>query len=161
MKLCLKFLKGENMNIINEMTLTFRALSENEGFARSAVAAFCVQLNPSLDEITDIKTAVSEAVTNCVVHAYPKEAGNISVNVKLTNSSAIISISDNGIGISNFEKARQPFYTTKPNEERSGMGFTVMESFMDRVSLSKNGASGLTVTMEKKFGEAEKEVVGG
>lgn len=149
------------MNIINEMTLTFKAFSENEGFARSAVAAFCVQLNPSLDEITDIKTAVSEAVTNCVVHAYPKQTGEISVNVKLTNSSAIISISDNGIGIPNFEKARQPFYTTKPDEERSGMGFTVMESFMDCVSLSKNGTSGLTVTMEKKFGEAEKEVVGG
>lgn len=147
------------MNIVNEMTLTFKAISENEGFARSAVAAFCVQLNPTLDEITDVKTAVSEAVTNCVVHAYPKEPGEISLNVKLTNSSAIISVSDSGIGIVNFEKARQPFFTTKPSEERSGMGFTVMESFMNSVSLSKNGTNGLTVTMEKKFGE-EKQAEG-
>lgn len=141
------------------MTLTFKAISENEGFARSAVAAFCVQINPTLDEITDVKTAVSEAVTNCVVHAYPKEPGEISLNVKLTNSSAIISVSDSGIGIVNFEKARQPFFTTKPSEERSGMGFTVMESFMNSVSLSKNGTNGLTVTMEKKFGE-EKQAEG-
>lgn len=147
------------MNIVNEMTLTFKAISENEGFARSAVAAFCVQINPTLDEITDVKTAVSEAVTNCVVHAYPKEPGEISLNVKLTNSSAIISVSDSGIGIVNFEKARQPFFTTKPSEERSGMGFTVMESFMNSVSLSKNGTNGLTVTMEKKFGE-EKQAEG-
>lgn len=149
------------MNIVNEMSLTFKALSENEGFARSCVAAFCVQLNPTLDEITDIKTAVSEAVTNCVVHAYPKEQGEITVNVKLTNNSAIISVSDNGIGISNFEKARQPFFTTKPGQERSGMGFTVMESFMDKVNLLKNNGKGVTVLMEKKFGQAEKKVIGG
>lgn len=161
MKLCPKFLKGENMNIINEMTLKFKALSENEGFARSCVAAFCVQLNPTLDEITDIKTAVSEAVTNCVVHAYPKQPGDVVLNVKLTPEKALISVSDSGIGIQNFEKARQPFFTTKPNEERSGMGFTVMESFMDKVNLLKNGQNGLTVLMEKKFGQSRKEVVGG
>ena len=148
------------MNVINEMTLKFKALSENEAFARSCVAAFCVQLNPTLDEITDIKTAVSEAVTNCVVHAYPKEEGEISLNVKLTRDSAIISISDEGIGISNFEKARQPFFTTKPSEERSGMGFTVMESFMDKVYLLKNKTKGVTVLMEKKFGEEEKKIMG-
>lgn len=148
------------MNIINEMTLKFKALSENEAFARSCVAAFCVQLNPTLDEITDIKTAVSEAVTNCVVHAYPKEEGEISLNVKLTRDSAIISISDEGVGISNFEKARQPFFTTKPSEERSGMGFTVMESFMDKVYLLKNKTKGVTVLMEKKFGEEEKKIMG-
>ena len=148
------------MNVINEMTLKFKALSENEAFARSCVAAFCVQLNPTLDEITDIKTAVSEAVTNCVVHAYPKEEGEITLNVKLTRGSAIISISDDGIGISNFEKARQPFFTTKPSEERSGMGFTVMESFMDKVYLLKNKTKGVTVLMEKKFGEEEKKIMG-
>ena len=148
------------MNVINEMTLKFKALSENEAFARSCVAAFCVQLNPTLDEITDIKTAVSEAVTNCVVHAYPKEEGEITLNVKLTRYSAIISISDEGIGISNFEKARQPFFTTKPSEERSGMGFTVMESFMDKVYLLKNKTKGVTVLMEKKFGEEEKKIMG-
>ncbi len=149
------------MNIINEMTLKFKAVSENEAFARSCVAAFCVQLNPTLDEITDIKTAVSEAVTNCVVHAYPKNEGEVILNVKLTNDTAIISVSDNGIGISNFEKARQPFFTTKPNEERSGMGFTVMESFMDKVYLLKNKEKGVTVLMEKKFGEAERKIIGG
>lgn len=148
------------MNVINEMTLKFKALSENEAFARSCVAAFCIQLNPTLDEITDIKTAVSEAVTNCVVHAYPKEEGEITLNVKLTRDSAIISISDEGIGISNFEKARQPFFTTKPSEERSGMGFTVMESFMDKVYLLKNKTKGVTVLMEKKFGEEEKKIMG-
>lgn len=148
------------MNYINEMTLKFKAVSENEAFARSCVAAFCVQLNPTLDEITDIKTAVSEAVTNCVVHAYPKGEGDITLNVKLCSNTAIISISDEGIGISNFEKARQPFYTTKPEEERSGMGFTVMESFMDKVCLIKNEKRGLTVLMEKKFGEAEKKAMG-
>ena len=148
------------MNVINEMTLKFKTLSENEAFARSCVAAFCVQLNPTLDEITDIKTAVSEAVTNCVVHAYPKEEGEITLNVKLTRDSAIISISDEGIGISNFEKARQPFFTTKPSEERSGMGFTVMESFMDKVYLLKNKTKGVTVLMEKKFGEEEKKIMG-
>ena len=149
------------MNIINEMTITFKALSENEGFARSCVAAFCVQLNPTLDQITDIKTAVSEAVTNSVVHAYPKSEGEISINVKLTQDSAIIAVSDFGIGIANFEKARQPFFTTKPNEERSGMGFTVMESFMDKVTLLKNKGSGITVLMEKKFFDAEKKIIGG
>lgn len=148
------------MSVINEMTLKFKALSENEAFARSCVAAFCVQLNPTLDEITDIKTAVSEAVTNCVVHAYPKEEGEITLNVKLTRDSAIISISDEGVGISNFEKARQPFFTTKPSEERSGMGFTVMESFMDKVYLLKNKTKGVTVLMEKKFGEEEKKIMG-
>lgn len=149
------------MNIINEMTINFKALSENEAFARSCVAAFCVQLNPTLDQITDIKTAVSEAVTNSVVHAYPKGEGEISINVKLTQDSAIIAVSDFGIGISNFEKAMQPFFTTKPNEERSGMGFTVMESFMDKVTLLKNKGSGITVLMEKKFFDAEKKIIGG
>ena len=105
------------MNIINEMTLTFKALSENEGFARSAVAAFCIQLNPTLDEITDIKTAVSEAVTNCVVHAYPKGTGNVSINVKLSNSGAIITISDNGIGMPSI-KSEKPNKTTKKSEKR-------------------------------------------
>lgn len=148
------------MNIINEMTLTFKALSENEGFARSAVAAFCVQINPTLDEITDIKTAVSEAVTNSVVHAYSKEAGDIIINVKLTLDTTIISVSDNGVGIKDLEKARQPFFTTRPNEERSGMGFTVMESFMDKVYVIKNKGKGITVLMEKKFGGSEKKVIG-
>lgn len=141
------------MKTINEMEIKFKAKSINEGFARSTVAAFCVQANPSVDEITDIKTAVSEAVTNSVVHAYPLGDGEICIKVKLYNNGVVIEISDNGIGIDDFDKAREPFFTTKPNDERSGMGFTVMESFMDNVTLQKNGKSGLIVKMEKLFKE--------
>ena len=138
------------------MEITFDAISINEGFARSCIAAFCVQANPTLDEITDIKTAVSEAVTNSVVHAYPKTPGKITIKVQLTESSAIISVMDKGVGIVNFE----PFYTTKPEQERSGMGFTVMESFMNKVELAKNGSSGLKVVMEKVFEKPIKRVSG-
>lgn len=148
------------MKIINEMTITFKAISINEAFARSLVAAFCVQINPTLDEITDIKTAVSEAVTNSVVHAYPKGNGDVTINVKLYENSALITISDTGVGITNMEKAREPFFTTKPDEERSGMGFTVMETFMDEVELSKNGSHGVKIQMLKKFGEVKRKIVG-
>lgn len=137
------------MKLINEMKLTIKAQSSNESFARSTVAAFCVSLNLTLDELTEIKTAVSEAVTNCVVHAYPNKDGDIKIIVKLYENKIYISISDEGIGIDNFEKAREPFFTTKPEEERSGMGFTVMESFMDKIDVKKNGKSGVTVVMEK------------
>ena len=138
--------------VINEMEITFKAISVNEGFARACVAAFCVQANPSLDELIDIKTAVSEAVTNCVVHAYPKKVGDITIKVLLKDDNSVsISIKDYGIGVKDFKKVVEPFFTTKPDQERSGMGFTVMESFMDNVVLSKNEAGGLIVTMEKKF----------
>ena len=145
---------------VNEMTISFKAISVNEGFARACVAAFCAQVNPSLDEITDIKIAVSEAVTNCVVHAYPKKAGDVIIKVELYENSVVIFVSDNGIGIEDFEKAREPFYTTKPNEERSGMGFTVMESFMDKLDLLKNENKGLTVKMEKFFSIKKNIAVG-
>ena len=147
-------------DLLNEMIITFKAISVNEGFARACVAAFCVQANPSLDEITDIKTAVSEAVTNCVVHAYPKKSGDITIKLQLYSNSVVIYVSDNGIGINNFEEARQPFYTSKPDEERSGMGFTVMESFMDKLELLKNEGKGLTVRMEKVFSIKKKIAVG-
>lgn len=137
------------MKMLNEMKLTIKAISQNESFARSVVSAFCVPLNLSLDELTEIKTSVSEAVTNCVVHAYPCGDGEIKINVKLFENKIYISISDDGVGIDNIEKAREPFFTTKPEEERSGMGFTVMESFMDKVDVKKNGKSGVTVVMEK------------
>ena len=138
--------------IINEMEITFKAISVNEGFARACVAAFCVQANPSLDELTDIKTAVSEAVTNSVVHAYPKKTGDITIKVYLKDDNSVtISVIDYGIGIKDFNKAKEPFYTTKPEQERSGMGFTVMESFMDSIELSKTENGGLVVTMDKKF----------
>ena len=148
--------------IINEMEITFKALSINEGFARSCVAAFCVQANPSLDELTDIKTAVSEAVTNSVVHAYPKTEGNITIKVLLRDDNSVsIIVKDYGIGIKDFKKAIEPFYTTKPEQERSGMGFTVMESFMDSVVLSKNENGGLVVTMDKKFTSPASMALGG
>ena len=149
------------MNYINEMTLQFDSHSINEGFARSAVAAFCVQLNPTLDEITDIKTAVSEAVTNCVVHAYPKTLGKITVWVGLKPREVQIKVSANGVGIADIEKAREPFFTTKPNEERAGMGFTVMESFMDNVEIRKNGTSGVVVEMTKTLERKKVAMVGG
>ncbi len=148
------------MKLLNEMELNFKALSINEGFARSCVAAFCVQANPSLDEITDIKTAVSEAVTNCVVHAYPSIPGNVCIKVKLYDNSVDIEIIDNGIGIEDFEKAKEPFYTSKPDEERSGMGFAVMESFMDNLELKNNTNKGLIVKMQKFFKRQNNIAVG-
>lgn len=148
------------MKEINEMTVTFKALSVNEAFARSLVAAFCIPANPTLDEITDIKTAVSEAVTNAVVHAYPKGKGDVTINVKLYETGALITVSDTGVGITNIEKAKEPFYTTKPDEERSGMGFTVMETFMNEVVVTKNGGKGVKIQMLKNFGEVNKKIVG-
>lgn len=139
------------MKVLNEMNLTIKAIGENESFARSTVCAFCVSAKLSLDELTEIKTAVSEAVTNCVVHAYPNTEGDIKISVKRTENKIYISISDNGVGIENLEKAREPFYTTKPDEERSGMGFTVMESFMDKIDVRQNKNGGITVLMEKNI----------
>ena len=147
------------MEIINEMSLSVKSLSVNESFVRSVVAGFCVSANPSLDEITDIKTAVSEAITNCVVHAYPDSVGKIDINVKLYENMVKISITDYGVGIDDIEQALQPFFTTKPTEDRSGMGFTVMESFMDEFSVTKNKSKGITVHMTKIFkGEQQMQV---
>ena len=133
----------------NYMEVKFKAESVNESFARVSVASFCLPLNPTIDEINDIKTAVSEAVTNCVVHAYPKGVGDVVVRVEFDNNDVVISVSDEGVGIKDFQRAREPFYTTKPEEERSGMGFAVMESFMDDVQLQKNGEKGLKVVLRK------------
>lgn len=141
------------MDYLNEMTLTFLSHSINESFARSAVAGFCVQLNPTLDEISDIKTAVSEAVTNCVVHAYPNKKGEVTIWVGLKKGEIDIKIMDKGVGIKDFSKAREPFFTTRPTEERAGMGFTVMESFVDEVILSKNKERGLIVELKKSLCE--------
>ncbi|MBQ0017085.1 MAG: anti-sigma F factor [Clostridiales bacterium] len=148
------------MELLNEMTLNVKSLSINEGFVRSAIAAFCIEANPSLDEITDIKTAVSEAITNCVVHAYPNEIGDILIKVKLFENKVEIQITDYGEGIDNVEQAREPFYTTKPEQERSGMGFTVMESFMDTLKVEKNRGRGISVHMTKNIGSKQKQVVG-
>ena len=148
------------MKIINEMDLSVKSLSVNEGFVRSVIAGFCVECNPSLDEITDIKTAVSEAITNCVVHAYPDSVGKIDINVKLYENMVKISITDYGIGIDNIDEAMQPFFTTKPDEERSGMGFTVMESFMDEFKVVKNKTNGITVQMTKIFNKENVALAG-
>lgn len=142
----------------NFMEVTFKAISINEGFARVCVAGFCVQLNPSIDELGDIKTAVSEAVTNCVVHAYPKHNGMVSLRCEIEDNTIKIIVKDQGIGIKDIEKAREPFYTTKPGEERSGMGFSVMESFMDKVEVASNGDKGLVVTMYKQIGNEKLQV---
>ena len=135
----------------NQVEIKFKSLPENEAFARTCVSAFCLQLNPTLDEIGDIKTAVSEAVTNCVVHAYPDRVGEITMLLTREFNNIHIVIKDNGVGIANIDEALTPFYTTKPNEERSGMGFTVMDSFMDSLSVKHNGAKGLIVEMSKRI----------
>jgi len=139
------------------------AKSENESFARSVVAAFCVSLNPTIDEISDIKTAVSEAVTNCVVHAYQKRQSNddlITIDCKLYPEMLEVKISDQGVGIANINQAMEPFYTTEPNSERSGMGFTVMQSFMDTISVNNQVGGGTVVVMQKMFTKDKKKVSG-
>lgn len=143
------------MKYSNFMEVEFKAISVNEGFARMCVAGFCLPLNPTLEEIGDIKTAVSEAVTNCVVHAYPSShSGVITMRCEIEGNEIKITISDNGVGIKDIAKAREPFFTTKPSEERSGMGFSVMESFMDRVEVENNDLKGLKVTMYKQIGNS-------
>ncbi len=149
------------MNNYNFMQVKFKSLSVNEGFARVCVASFCVQLNPSVDELSDIKTAVSEAVTNCVVHAYPKRTGMITLTCEIENDLVKIIISDEGVGIKDINKAREPFYTTKPDEDRTGMGFAVMESFMDKIEVTKNESKGTTVTLYKQISQEADQAVGG
>ena len=135
----------------NYMNLKIKAISCNVEFARSVVGAFCAQLNPTLDEISDIKTAVSEAVTNCIVHAYVYKDGIIEIEATIEDNRIHIEIKDTGVGISDIEQARRPFFTTKPDEERSGMGFTVMESFMDMLEVLPNEPTGTIVKMSKNF----------
>lgn len=132
------------------MEIKFKALAENSAFARNVVASFILPLNPSLNELSDIKTAVNEAITNVVVHAYPDKPGMIVMKITTNENKVNISITDNGVGIQDIERALTPFYTSKPNEERSGMGFTVMESFMDSLEV-KNNKDGLTVFMSKEI----------
>lgn len=139
-------------NIRNEMKLTLPSLSVNEGMARAAAAAFCSQLDPAASELADIKCAVSEAVTNCIVHAYRDTVGQIYMNIRILEDNCVrIEIKDKGCGIPDVGTARQPLYTTDPGGERSGMGFTVMESFMDRLRVTSRCGRGTTVIMYKKF----------
>ncbi len=138
--------------VINKMQMKLPALSANEGMARASVAAFCAQLDPSGVELADIKCAVSEAVTNCIVHAYRHADGLIYITVSLLEGRvAKIEIKDRGCGIENIKEARQPLYTTDAAGERSGMGFTVMESFTDKMSVSSKPDSGTKITMYKAF----------
>ncbi|CDC06066.1 MAG TPA: anti-sigma F factor [Clostridiaceae bacterium] len=133
----------------NEMKLEFISKSSNEAFARIAVAAFASQLDPTIEELADIKTAVSEAVTNCIIHGYDGKQGIVKVSAKLKKNEVIIEISDKGKGIENINEAKEPLYTTKPNLERSGMGFTIMESFMDKMKVESILGLGTKVTMSK------------
>ena len=133
----------------NEMKLEFISKSSNEAFARIAVAAFASQLDPTIEELADIKTAVSEAVTNCIIHGYDAKQGIVKVSAKLKKNEVIIEISDKGKGIENINEAKEPLYTTKPNLERSGMGFTIMESFMDKMKVESILGLGTKVTMSK------------
>lgn len=133
----------------NEMELNFLSKSNNEAFARITVAAFAAQLDPTVEELADIKTAVSEAVTNCIIHGYEDTQGNVRVKAKLLNNVIEIEITDNGKGIEDIELARKPLYTTKGNLERSGMGFTIMESFMDEVEIHSVVGIGTKVVMKK------------
>lgn len=139
------------MKVTNKFSMALLAKSSNESFARACVSAFATQLDPTLEEISDIKTAVSEAVTNCIVHAYRSEMGNIYITSELLEPNIIrIKIRDKGCGIENVEKAMEPLYTTVGGE-RAGLGFAVMQSFMDRISVRSAPGKGTTVTMYKKI----------
>ena len=139
-----------NKPLKNSMEIKFEAIAENEAFARNVVASFILPLNPSINELEDIKTAVNEAVTNVIVHAYPDKSGYVTMKITTEDNKIQINISDNGVGIQDIERALTPFYTSKPNEERSGMGFTVMESFMDKLVVESN-KQGVTVSMMKEI----------
>ena len=139
------------MQLINEMKLEFMSKSNNEAFGRVVAAAFASQLDPTVEELADIKTAVSEAVTNAIIHGYENKPGMVTMVCRLYDAGIEISISDEGKGIEDVELARQPLYTSKPDMERSGMGFTVMESFMDSVNIKSEPDKGTTVTMFKNI----------
>ena len=140
------------MNVQNEMKLSFLSNSVNEAFARTAVTSFFTQLDPTLDELTDIKTAVSEAVTNCIVHAYRDTIGPIQIVARvLENNTAYIKVKDRGCGIEDVKKAMEPLFTTASEEERAGLGFAVMESFMDTLRVFSTPGKGTSVVMKKKL----------
>lgn len=135
----------------NVIKIEFLSKSQNEGFARVAVAAFASQLDPTIEEITDVKTAVSEAVTNSIIHGYGREDGIVKIEAMIKGNELTIIISDQGVGIENVELAMQPLYTSRPDLERSGMGFTVMETFMDALEVKSESGVGTKITMKKVF----------
>ncbi|MRG86470.1 anti-sigma F factor [Salinibacillus xinjiangensis] len=136
----------------NEMHLEFSALSENESFARVTIASFIAQIDPTMDELTEIKTVVSEAVTNAIIHGYENNPdGKVHMHCVLHDQYVELEIRDEGIGIDNLDEARQPLYTSKPELERSGMGFTIMENFMDEVDIQSEEGKGTIVSLKKHF----------
>lgn len=139
----------------NSMSLKFVSLSENELFARSCIQSFCLSLNPTISELNDVKTSVSEAVTNCIVHAYPNEVGIITIEAETVKNKLHIKVIDVGNGIDDVQKAIEPFFTTRSEEERSGMGFTVMNAFMDDLKVTSQKGGGTVVEMVKYFSSGE------
>lgn len=153
-------MRTSKLKTINAMAARFPSLSANESTARAVAAAFAAQANPTTTELADIKCAVSEAVTNCIVHAYPDTVGEIYISVKICEEDGLsaekiikIEIKDKGRGIENIEEARKPLFTTSPESERSGMGFTVMESFTDKMTVKSKLGKGTVVTLYKKLAE--------
>lgn len=147
--------KGDLMEKTNEMTIVFDSRPVNEGMARVAVAAFCTQLNPTLEEVADLKTAISEAVTNCIIHAYEGKTGNgekpfqIEMRCRIKRQELFVDVIDHGVGISDIKRAMEPLFTTKPEKDRSGMGFTFMEAFMDELTVESQVGKGTVVHMKK------------
>jgi stage II sporulation protein AB (anti-sigma F factor) len=144
------------MNDTNEMLLEFESKSQNESFARTVVAAFAAQLDPTIEELADIKTAVSEAVTNSIIHGYVDRVGIIKMRCIICNNEITVEIQDSGVGIENIAKAMEPLYTTRPELERSGMGFSFMEAFMDELAVESNVGKGTVVRMKKRVGKTDK-----
>ena len=140
----------------NEMEIRFDSRSENEGFARVSVASFLTQLNPTVEEVADVKTAVSEAVTNAIIHGYEQRVETVRIHCSIENQLFTVEISDRGKGIANVEKAMEPMFTTKPEDDRSGMGFSFMIAFMDQVEVSSEPGKGTIVKMKKTIGKGRK-----
>nr|WP_278414724.1 anti-sigma F factor [Mediterraneibacter faecis] len=140
----------------NEMEIRFDSRSENEGFARVSVASFLTQLNPTVEEVADVKTAVSEAVTNAIIHGYEQRVETVRIHCSIENQLFTVEISDRGKGIANVEKAMEPMFTTKPEEDRSGMGFSFMEAFMDSVEVESKVGEGTSVKMTKTIGKGSR-----
>lgn len=140
------------MSSANEMTVEFNSLASNESFARMVVAAFITGTNPTLEEVSDIKTAVSEAVTNSIIHGYNNGLGRIWINASVNGRNIYIEVLDKGVGIADVEKAMEPMYTTRRNEDRSGMGFSFMEAFMDKIEVESKPGEGTSVKMWKEIG---------
>ncbi|WP_088548517.1 anti-sigma F factor [Paenibacillus aquistagni] len=140
------------MDEMNRMNLKFSSRSENEAFARITVAAFVSQMDPTLEELTDLKTVISEAVTNCIIHGYENRTdGMVSIGAEIEGDEVTITVSDEGNGIEDIELARQPLYTSKPDMERSGMGFTIMENFMDQFEVVSEPGAGTSIRMKKRI----------